>query len=57
MDKVSQDVLETFDNQYPGRDYNIHIVCPEFTSVVPRPASRTSARLRSTIFRGQSAWS
>jgi 7-cyano-7-deazaguanine reductase len=36
VDKVSQDVLETFDNQYPGRDYNIHIVCPEFTSVCPK---------------------
>jgi len=36
MDKVSQDILETFDNQYPGRDYNIHIVCPEFTSVCPK---------------------
>ena len=36
MDKVSQDVLDTFDNQYPGRDYNIHIVCPEFTSVCPK---------------------
>ena len=29
-------VLETFDNQYPGRDYTIEIVCPEFTSVCPK---------------------
>jgi len=28
--------LETFDNQYPGRDYTIEIVCPEFTSMCPR---------------------
>ena len=28
--------LETFENQYPGRDYTIEIVCPEFTSVCPR---------------------
>lgn len=28
--------LETFDNSYPGRDYTIQIVCPEFTSVCPR---------------------
>ncbi|HID77528.1 MAG TPA: NADPH-dependent 7-cyano-7-deazaguanine reductase QueF [Planctomycetaceae bacterium] len=28
--------LETFDNQYPDRDYTIEIVCPEFTSVCPR---------------------
>jgi 7-cyano-7-deazaguanine reductase len=28
--------LETFDNQYPVRDYTIRIVCPEFTSVCPK---------------------
>ena len=28
--------LETFENQYPGRDYAIHIDCPEFTSVCPK---------------------
>ena len=27
--------LETFANQYPGRDYTIEIVCPEFTSMCP----------------------
>jgi 7-cyano-7-deazaguanine reductase len=31
-----RDVLETFDNQYPDRDYTIEIVCPEFTSVCPK---------------------
>jgi 7-cyano-7-deazaguanine reductase len=30
------ELLETFDNQYPGRDYTIEIVCPEFTSVCPK---------------------
>jgi 7-cyano-7-deazaguanine reductase len=29
-------VLETFDNQYPQRDYSVEIVCPEFTSVCPK---------------------
>jgi 7-cyano-7-deazaguanine reductase len=29
-------VLETFENQYPGRDYTVEIVCPEFTSVCPK---------------------
>ncbi len=36
---MSQDfrsLLETFANQYPGRDYTIEIVCPEFTSVCPK---------------------
>ncbi|MCL4192414.1 MAG: preQ(1) synthase [Thermoguttaceae bacterium] len=29
-------MLETFENQYPDRDYTIQIVCPEFTSVCPK---------------------
>jgi len=29
-------VLETFTNEFPGRDYTIEIVCPEFTSVCPK---------------------
>ena len=32
----SREMLETFDNQFPGRDYVIEIVCPEFTSVCPK---------------------
>src|SRR6478736_2094397 len=28
--------LETFPNPRPGRDYEIEIVCPEFTSVCPK---------------------
>ncbi|GIW93046.1 MAG: NADPH-dependent 7-cyano-7-deazaguanine reductase [Pirellulaceae bacterium] len=31
-----RNILETFDNRYPGRDYTIRIVCPEFTSVCPK---------------------
>lgn len=27
--------LETFNNQFPQREYTIEIVCPEFTSVCP----------------------
>jgi 7-cyano-7-deazaguanine reductase len=29
-------MLETFENQFPQRDYLIEIVCPEFTSVCPK---------------------
>jgi len=29
------DLLETFDNPYPGRDYEIQMECPEFTSLCP----------------------
>jgi 7-cyano-7-deazaguanine reductase len=36
VDESSRNVLETFDNQYPDRDYTIQIVCPEFTSVCPK---------------------
>ena len=36
MDQSNRDVLETFDNPHPGRDYTIEIVCPEFTSVCPK---------------------
>ena len=28
--------LETFENQFPERDYQIEIVAPEFTSVCPK---------------------
>jgi len=34
--KPSRDQLETFANQFPGRDYLIEIVCTEFTSVCPK---------------------
>lgn len=30
-----QDLLETFANPYPDRDYTIHMTCPEFTSLCP----------------------
>ena len=29
-------MLETFDNEFPERDYTIEITCPEFTSVCPK---------------------
>ena len=29
------ELLETFANPYPGRDYEIHMTCPEFTSLCP----------------------
>ena len=28
--------LETFANQFPDRDYEIEITCPEFTAVCPK---------------------
>ena len=29
------ELLETFSNPYPGRDYEIEMECPEFTSLCP----------------------
>jgi 7-cyano-7-deazaguanine reductase len=31
-----RDELETFENQFPDRDYLIQTICPEFTSVCPK---------------------
>ena len=36
MAESFREILDTFDNQYPQRDYTIQIVCPEFTSVCPK---------------------
>ncbi|OQA01875.1 MAG: NADPH-dependent 7-cyano-7-deazaguanine reductase [Planctomycetes bacterium ADurb.Bin401] len=33
---MEQPKIELFDNPGPGRDYNISICCPEFTSVCPK---------------------
>jgi 7-cyano-7-deazaguanine reductase len=32
----NRQLLETFENQFPDRDYKIEIVAPEFTSVCPK---------------------
>jgi 7-cyano-7-deazaguanine reductase len=31
-----RNTLETFANDHPGRDYEIKIMCPEFTSLCPK---------------------
>lgn len=31
-----REMLEVFDNEFPDRDYEVEIVCPEFTSVCPK---------------------
>ncbi|HYD52734.1 MAG TPA: preQ(1) synthase [Gemmatimonadaceae bacterium] len=38
------DLLETFDNPYPDRDYEIRMECPEFTSLCPLGGIETDAR-------------
>jgi 7-cyano-7-deazaguanine reductase len=36
MGENFREMLETFENQFPERDYTIEIVAPEFTSVCPK---------------------
>tara|TARA_B100000029_G_scaffold446874_1_gene468283 strand:- start:152 stop:529 length:378 start_codon:yes stop_codon:yes gene_type:complete len=36
MNEPARELLETFENPYPGRDYVIDTVCPEFTSMCPK---------------------
>jgi 7-cyano-7-deazaguanine reductase len=36
LDSPHVEQLETFPNPYPGREYTIEIVCPEFTSLCPK---------------------
>lgn len=36
MSNDQRSILETFRNQYTGREYDIEISCPEFTCVCPK---------------------
>jgi len=36
MAHIDRQILETFENQYPEREYAIEVVCPEFTSICPK---------------------
>ena len=36
MSQPTRDLLETFDNPFPQRDYIVDTVCPEFTSMCPK---------------------
>ena len=42
----SSELLETFVNQFPQRDYVIEIVCPEFTSMCPKTGQPDFGTLR-----------
>lgn len=45
MQPPSRDQLETFANQFPSRDYQIEIICPEFTSMCPKTGQPDFGRL------------
>ncbi len=38
------ELLESFPNPYPGRDYTIAMTCPEFTSLCPLGGIESDAR-------------
>ena len=44
--------LETFPNPRPGRDYEIAITCPEFTSVCPKTGLPDFGEIRITYVPG-----
>jgi len=53
MTESFRDVLETFANPHPGRDYTIEITCPEFTSVCPKTGQPDFGTLQFTYVPGQ----
>ena len=48
MPTKPQKLLETFPNPEPGRDYEIHFTCPEFTCMCPRTGQPDFATIRIT---------
>ncbi|WP_437204585.1 preQ(1) synthase [Planctomicrobium sp. SH664] len=36
MSEPTRELLETFENPFPARNYTIDTVCPEFTSLCPK---------------------
>jgi len=46
------DLLETFENPYPKRDYEIKMECDEFTSLCPVGGIETDARELEQLQRG-----
>jgi 7-cyano-7-deazaguanine reductase len=45
---MPREILETFPNPSPGRDYEIDIRCPEFTSVCPKTGLPDFGEIRIT---------
>jgi 7-cyano-7-deazaguanine reductase len=43
---MGSEIIETFKNQYPGREYEIDITCPEFTSICPKTGQPDFAVIR-----------
>jgi 7-cyano-7-deazaguanine reductase len=39
------EMLETFDNKHPGRNYLVSFICPEFTSLCPKTGQPDFAKI------------
>ena len=50
---MARETLETFPNPRPGRDYEIDIRCPEFTSVCPKTGLPDFGEIRITYTPGE----
>jgi len=48
----SMSMLETFPNQFPDREYEIEITCPEFTAVCPKTGQPDFATILITYIPG-----
>lgn len=53
MSETFRNALETFANQFPGRDYTIETICPEFTSVCPMTGQPDFGQLTITYVPGE----
>jgi 7-cyano-7-deazaguanine reductase len=53
IEAPSSEQIETFVNQYAGRDYSIEIVCPEFTSVCPKTGQPDFGKITFTYTPGE----
>ena len=54
MSEPSRDLLETFENPHPHRDYLIEHICMEFTSMCPKTGHPDFATLTITYIADQS---
>lgn len=43
--EYSPEILETFVNKHPGRDYLVTFICPEFTSLCPKTGQPDFAKI------------
>lgn len=53
MTESFREILETFPNQFPERNYEIETICPEFTSVCPKTGQPDFGTLTITYIPGR----